>query len=252
VTPGFSRLCWIELRRQGTITALITPLLFLVVASLNVFLPGPFTKTFDVGEKLYQIMILLVPVASAFFSVGFIANDVKDGWLRTLLVRAIRREEYLLAKSLSVLVSIWATALFAGTLPLIVGLIVTKLPIQFQVAEVLALYVLFFFVSILYVSILALFSCWLPGIINVVALMGWGIVASSLRAYVNFFLWDSSWAVFAEQFLFPSGFFDAIDAIQNGTHVPYIEILWGIASLAFFCSLSFWSINRIQVDKSTE
>ncbi|MEK6565308.1 MAG: ABC transporter permease subunit, partial [Bacteroidota bacterium] len=251
-TPAFFKLVWVEFRRQWTGTALMVPLLVLLIGSLMVFFPGPMNRTFNVGEKLYQLMILLVPFASAFFCVGLVSNDVKDGWLRTLLVRAIRREEYLLAKSLSALTSIWVTVLFAGTLPLVVGLILTKLPIEFQVGEVLATYALFFCVSLLYVSILTFFSCWLPGIVNVVALMGWGIVASSLRAYVNFFLWDSSWAVFAEQFLFPSGFFDAVDAVRAQTHTPYAEIVWGMAALAFFSSLSFWSVNRIQGDKGSE
>lgn len=217
-----------------------------------VFFPGPFNKTFNAGEKLYQLMVLLVPVASAFFCVGLVSNDVKDGWLRTLLVRAIRREEYLLAKSLSALTSIWVTVLFAGTLPLIIGLIVTKLPVEFQVVEVLGLYALFFCVSLLYVSILTFFSCWLPGVVNVVALMGWGIIAGALHAYVTFSFWDSSWAVFTEQFLFPSGFFDAVDVVRAQTHTPYAEVVWGVAALAFFSSLSFWSVNRIQVDKGSE
>lgn len=252
MTPAFLKLFRIEFRRQWTITALVTPLLFLIIGSLIVFIPTPYTREFNVSQKLLQLMGFLIPVVSAFFCVGLVDNDVKDGWLRTLLVRAIRREEYLLAKSLSALTSIWVTSLFAGTLPLIIGLIITKMPIEFQVSQVLALYALFFAISLLYVSILVFFSCWLPGVVNVVALMGWGIIASALHAYVSFFLWDSSWAVFTEQFLFPSGFFDAVDAIQNNTHVPYIEILWGMASLAFFWSLSFWSVNRIQVDKGSE
>ena len=231
---------------------MMIPFLFLVIGSLMVFLPGPFTRTFNVGEKLFQLMLFLVPVASLFFCVGLVSNDVQDGWLRTLLVRAIRREEYLLAKSLSALTSIWATVLFAATLPLIIGLIVTKMPIEFQVGQVLALYALFFGVSLLYVSILAFFSCWLPGMINVVALMGWWIIAGALEAYVTFFLWDASWAVFTEQFLFPGGFFEAAQAVRTQTHTPYTEVLWGITGLALFSSLSFWSVNRIQVDKSTE
>lgn len=252
MTPAFFKLAWVEFRRQWTITALMVPLLFLVIGSLLTFFPAPFNKTFNVGEKLYQLMAFLLPVTSAFFCVGLVSNDVKDGWLRTLLVRAVRREEYLVAKSLSAMASIWVTVLFAGTLPMIVGLIFTKLPIEFQVGEVLALYALFFCVSLLYVSILAFFSCWLPGIVNVAALMGWGIIAGALRAYVTFSLWDSSWAVFTEQFLFPSGFFDAVDAVRAHTHTPFGEFIWGVAALAFFASLSFWSVNRIQVDKGSE
>lgn len=252
MTPAYLKLFWIEFRRQWTITGLIIPGLFLIIGSLIVFFPSPYIRTFDVGEKLFQLMSFFVPVASAFFCVGLVSNDVKDGWLRTLLVRAIRREEYLLAKSLSALTSIWVTVLFAGTLPLIIGLIVTKLPIEFQVGEVLALYALFFGVSLLYVSILSFFSCWLPGIVNVVALMGWGIIASALRAYVTFSFWDSSWAVFTEQFLFPSGFFNAVDAVRAQTHTPYAEVVWGVTALAFFSSLSFWSVTRIQVDKGSE
>lgn len=252
MTPAILKLFWIEFRRQWTITAFITPLLFLAVGSLVVFIPAPYIREFNVSEKLFQLMSFLVPVTSAFFCVGLVHNDVKDGWLRTLLVRAIRREEYLLARSLSMLASVWATVTFAGTLPLLVGVIFTKLPVNFQPGEVLALYGLFLGISLLYISILSFFSCWLPGVVNVVALMAWWFIATAGHAYTTFFLWDSPWAVFADQFLFPNGFFDAVDAVRNNTHAPYIEVLWGTASLAFFSSLSFWSVNRIQVDKGSE
>lgn len=245
-------LLWTEFRRQWTITALIIPVFFLAISSLVVFIPTPNLMEFNVADKAFQILNSLLAIASAFFCVGLVQNDVKDGWLRTLLVRAIRREEYLLAKSLSALASIWATMVLSVGLPMIVGLVLTKLPVTFEFGQVFGLFALFVCVSLLHVSILTFFSCWLPGVVNVVALMAWYTVSTLLHAYATFILWDSPWAAYADQFLFPSGFFDAVDAVHNSTHTPYTEVLWGMAALAFFSSLAFWSINRIQVDKGSE
>jgi len=253
MNPVFQKLLVVEIRRQWTIIALIVPLLFLVISSLIILLPVRFTaQNFDVADKLFQSMSFLVPVISAFFCVGIVSNDVKDGWLRTLLVRAITRQHYVSVKMISALCSIWVTVIFASALPLTIGALISKVSVIFDVGEVLSLYALYLGASLTYISILTFISCWLPGVFNLAILIVWGILASAAQYYVGFALWDSSWAVFVEQFIFPSGFFDAISAVRQQTHTPYSEILWGCAGLGFFLSLTFWSITRIQVDQGSE
>ncbi|MBI4429967.1 MAG: hypothetical protein HY562_12715 [Ignavibacteriales bacterium] len=252
MNPALQRLLVVEFRRQWTILALITPLLFLVISSLIILLPTRFMQNFDIGDKLHQTMSFLVPVVSAFFCFGIISNDVKDGWLRTLLVRAIKRQEYVLVKMISALGSIWTTILFASILPLVIGALISKVTVQFDAVEVISLCVLYFGISLTYVAILTFVSCWLPGVVNVAVLMVWGIFASAAHYYVGFTLWDTAWAVFLEQFVFPSGFFDAVGAVRGHSHTPYTEILWGIAALAAFLGLTFWSITKIKVDQSSE
>lgn len=253
MSSALRKLLVVEFRRQWTIIALITPLLFLVIGSLIVLLPVRFAiRSFDVSDKVFQSMSFLIPVVSAFFCVGIVSNDVKDGWLRTLLVRAVTRQEYVFVKMLSAFCSIWVTILFATVLPLTIGALITKVPVEFAFGKVLSLYGLFLGASLTYISVLAFVSCWLPGVVNVAILIVWGILASAAHYYVGFALWDASWAVFLEQFIFPSGFFDAVTAVKQQTHAPYSEILWGIAALGFFLGLTFWSITKIQVDQGSE
>ena len=186
MNPALKKLLFVEFRRQWTITALITPLLFLVISSLIILLPARFVQGFDIGDKLYQAMNFLIPVVSAFFCVGIVSNDVKDGWLRTLLVRALTRQQYVSVKIISALSSIWITALFASVLPLAIGALISKGSVEFDFVEVLSLYGLYLGASLTYVSILTGISCWLPGVVNVAILIVWGILASAANYYVGF------------------------------------------------------------------
>ncbi len=247
-----SKLFWAEFRRQWTLTTLFIPLLFMVLGGLITFMPSRFDKVFDVAQVLSNLLGFLVPITSFLFCVGGAANDVKDGWLRTLLMRPLQRQQYLLVKMAVVFCSIWITVLFASGLPFAARTVLTPLPIEFHFLQTLALLAAFVGVSVTYTVILSFLSCWVPGILNVVVLMVWGMLSSAAHYYVVTKLWDVKWAVLAEEFIFPSGMFDMVTAIAQRTHVPYAEVLWGLAAIAMFLALAFWSITKIQVDKTTE
>ena len=252
MNPATKKLFVTELKRQWNLVALLAPLLFLVIGSLIILTPSRFIRTFDISDKLIQSTTFLLPIITALFSIGLVSNDVKDGWLRTLLVRAIKRQHYLFVRMLSVLVSTWASLLFAVVLPLILGTLLTGNKIEFDALEVVFLLLLYIGVSLTYLTILTFLSCWLPGVFNIAVLMVWGLLATAAHYYVGFALWNKPWAVVLEPFIFPSGFFDAIDAVNHHTHTPYSEILWGLAAVCFFLGLSFWSVTRIQVDRGSE
>ncbi|MEK6755006.1 MAG: ABC transporter permease [Bacteroidota bacterium] len=247
-----SKLFWAEFRRQWTLTTLFVPLLFMVIGGLITFMPSRFDKVFDVSRKLSELFSFLVPISSFVFCVGGVANDVKDGWLRTLLIRPLQRQQYLAVKMAVVFCSIWITVLFAGGLPFAGKTVLTPLPIEFDFLQTLALLGALVGVSVTYIAILSFLSCWVPGILNVVVLMVWGMLNSAAHYYVVTKLWDVQWAVLAEEFIFPSGMFEAVEAIARRTHTPYGEMLWGLSAIALFLALAFWSITRIQVDKTTE
>jgi ABC-type transport system involved in multi-copper enzyme maturation permease subunit len=249
---ALSKLFWAEFRRQWTLTTLFIPLLFMVIGGLITFMPSRFDKVFDVVQKLSNLLGFLVPITSVLFCVGGVANDVKDGWLRTLLMRPLQRQQYLTVKMAVVFCLIWITVLFAGGLPFVAKTVFTPLPIEFDFLRTVTLLGAFVGVSVTYIAILSFLSCWAPGILNVVVLMVWGLVSSAAHYYVVTKLWDVKWAVLAEEFIFPGGMFDTVSAIAQRTHVPYAEVLWGLAAIAMFLALAFWSITRIQVDKTTE
>lgn len=123
---------------------------------------------------------------------------------------------------------------------------------EFDFLQTVALLGAFVGMSVTYIAILSFFSCWFPGILNVVVLMVWGILNSAAHFYVSTKLWDVQWAVLMEDSVFPSGMFDTVNAIGQRTHAPYGEALWGLAAIAVFLALAFWSVTRIQVDKTTE
>ena len=54
------------------------------------------------------------------------------------------------------------------------------------------------------------------------------------------------------EFLFPSGFTSALDMILGNVGTPTAELAWGFASLGCVLALAFWSVTRIEVDKSSE
>lgn len=252
MTLATKKLFLAELRRQWSLIALLAPLLFLVIGTLTIFFPHRWATKFDVAQKVQQAFTSLLPIICATFCVGLVSNDVKEGWLRTLLVRAIKREKYLLIKMLAAFTSVWVSLLFAVGLPLVVGILITEKPIVFDFGDVMVIFLFFIGISFTFISILTFLSCWLPGILNVAVLFVWWFFSVAARNYVSLKLWDKPWAVQLQEFLFPSGFFNALEAARSQGYVPYGEIFWGLAGLLFFLSLAFWSITRIQVDKGSE
>ena len=244
----------IELRRLWSVAAVFIPLGLTLLSSLILFTSARFSKTYDVARFAASVNItLVVPLAAALIGVALVAADVKDGWLRTLLIRPVSRQNYLLIKLAAVYTSVVITIIVAGIIPnLIVTNFFAKGEVQFNLGRVLAVHGIFFLQAMLVVSLLALFSCWLPGVFNVVLLAFWSIVASTIAGYLQAFHAMDKWLTILKDFLFPSGFSKSVDAINSGMGMPVAELAWGFGALGIVLALTFWSITKIQVDKGSE
>jgi len=254
VKGPLARLYLLELRRIWTVAAAFIPLGLMLLSALMFFTTGKFSKTYDVARFATSINISsVIPLASILFGVAMIAADVKDGWLRTLLIRPVSRQSYLIIKMAAVFTSVVFTMVIAGILPnVIVSLFFVKGEVVFDLGRVLAVHGVFLLQAALIISILALLSCWLPGVFNVVVLAFWYICASSISAYIQAFHAMDKWLTIMKDFLFPDGFSKSVDAINAGMGTPVADLAWGFGALAAVLALAFWSITKIQVDKGSE
>lgn len=251
---ALSKLYLIELRRQWTVAAVFVPVGLLFLSAVVLFTSAKFSKTYDVARFAANVNIsLVVPLAASLFGVALVAADVKDGWLRTLLIRPVSRQSYLLIKMAAVYTSVVFTIVIAGILPnVVISNFFVKGEVVFDLGRVLAVHGLCLLQAMLIVSILALFSCWLPGVFNVVLLAFWAICASTISAYLQAFHATDKWLSILKDFLFPDGFSKSVDAINAGMSMSITELAWGFGALGLILALTFWSITKIQVDKGSE
>ena len=248
------KLFLVELRRLWPIAAYFVPVMLASLSLLMSFATGRMQQQYNVAQQAVLLNLnFVVPMASAIFAIGSVSNDVKDGWLRTLLIRPITRQQYLMVKLAAVYCSLVITIIFAGILPnAVFAVFFSKTPVQFELARVLYVHALILLQGFLYVVILLFLSCWLPGVFNVVVLGLWAMTASIISSYIQYVHWMDKWLVVLKDYFFPSGFWDSIDVIVARTGTPVGELAWGIGALAMFLALAFWSISVIQVDKGSE
>lgn len=251
---ALSKLYLIELRRQWTVAAVFIPLGLMLLSAVILFTSAKLSKTYDVARFAANVNIsLVVPLAAALFGVAMVAADVKDGWLRTLLIRPVSRQSYLLIKMAAVYTSVVFTIVIAGILPnVIISNFFVKGEVVFDLGRVLAVHGVFLLQAMLIVSVLTLFSCWMPGVFNVVLIAFWSICASAISGYIQAFHAMDKWLTILKDFLFPDGFSKAVDAINGGMGAPIADLAWGFGALGVILALTFWSITKMQVDKGSE
>jgi len=254
VKGALSKLYLIELRRLWTVAAVFIPLGLMLLSAVILFTSAKFSKVYDVARFAANVNIsLVVPLAAALFGVAMVAADVKDGWLRTLLIRPISRQTYLLIKMAAVYTSVVFTIVIAGIIPnIIISNFFVKGEVVFDLGRVLAVHGVFLLQAMLIVSMLTLFSCWMPGVFNVVLIAFWSICASAISGYIQAFHAMDKWLTILKDFLFPDGFSKSVDAISGGMGAPLADLAWGFGALGIILALAFWSITKIQVDKGSE
>jgi ABC-type transport system involved in multi-copper enzyme maturation permease subunit len=254
VKGAIRKLFLVELRRLWPIAAYFVPVMLGSLSLLMSFATGRMQRQYNVAQQAIMLNLnFVLPLASAIFAVGSVSNDVKDGWLRTLLIRPITRQDYMAVKLAAVYCSLVITIIVAGVLPNVAfGVFFSKTPVQFDVARVVYIHALILLQGFLYTVILLFLSCWLPGVFNVIVFGLWAILASSFTSYIQYVHWMDKWLVVLKDYLFPSGFWDSIDTIMAKTGTPVAELAWGFGALAICLALAFWSISVIQVDKSSE
>lgn len=254
MTKAMRKLFLVELRRQWSTAAFFVPIALAALSFIMLLAMARMQRSYDVVRNAMNIsMGFVVPTAVALFAVGTIATDVKEGWLRTLLIRPVTRQQYLLVKLATLYLSVIITFVVAAVLPnLITAFFLAKGEVRFDLVAVLSVHGLFLLQALLLLAMMVFFSCWLPGVFNLVTVAMWYIAASILDGYLQAAYWSNKWLMILREFFFPNGFTSATDAIAGNMGMPITEITWGLAALAAFLALAFWSIARIQVDKSSE
>lgn len=244
----------VELRRQWTVAAAFVPLGLLLLSVVNLVISAKFSKTYDVVRMAMSVNgSMVVPLATVLFAVAMVAADVKEGWMRTLLIRPISRQRYLLVKMAAIYTSILITVLIAGVLPnIIIPAFFFKGEVQLDFMRALLVHALFLLEALQILAMLAFLSCWLPGVSNVVLLAFWAMSAGIISGFLGKFYWSERWAMILKEYLYPPGFSSTMESIAGGLSFPYGDFLRGLGATGIILALAFWSITKIQVDKGSD
>lgn len=186
------------------------------------------------------------------FTAGIIGNDIKTGWLRTLLIRSVTRQQYLFSK----LSAVYCSTILVYIITFSVAAVVLFMDsgVLFDIDGQIAIYVLVLeSLQILLTTILsAWISCYLPGMVNSVAVYGWMAISQMIHFFVNRAYWDVKWLSIMKEYLFPDGFTNAQTSIMAQMPFPYGDLLWGCAALCGAVAASAYAINRVVVDSGSE
>jgi hypothetical protein len=220
-------------------------------------IPSIVTIQAGIAKNLSSIIVSTTGFLNFFtfliFSAAIVSADIKSGWLRTLLIRSVTRQEYVVSKISVVFVSslivyilgIAATVAFAAFDPKIVityDPAISGMIMLLKIGQLLLLIVLS-----------TMISCAAPGAFNAFFVYVWMSLSQVVEFLVTKKYWDVKWAVVLKDYIFPDGFEQAQQAIVSQQQtVPVMEVLWGIAALAFFFGMTLHLMNRVVVDAGSE
>ncbi len=248
-----------EARRLWTMpTIILSALLVLLgwsVAALPLLMVRPSGQAafppVDAASHIYQAQNGLLLLATLFVAAGIVSHDTKSGWLRSLLTRPVTRQEYLAVKMLTVSCSIILILVIASVLPLPVLALAFKVPVTWEAGQVLGVLAGLIGQCFTFVAMCSALSCLLPGVANVAFLFVWQFLPFLVDFLVNRYFWSNAFVYILKDIIFPERFMDA--ARQTLTQQAAAgDYIWGLGILALFLSLSFWLVNRIQVDRTTD
>jgi len=186
------------------------------------------------------------------FSAGIVGTDIKNGWVRTLLVRAVTRQQYVVTKMLVV---------FTATVIVYVACIcisMTILSFNPKIEIILDLSTTAIFVTLklahifLLITISTMVSCFILGAFNSLFVYAWMTLDMLLNFLITRKYWDVEWMNTIRDYIFPSGFDDAMKAITANIVFPYSELLWGCAALLLFFAAALVSMNNAVIDVGSE
>jgi hypothetical protein len=172
--------------------------------------------------------------------------------LRTLLIRPVTRQQYVLTKISVVITVALATLVITILLPIVYFTLLAESKIIFDASSTVTFLMFKSCEVVLYIVISTGISCWISGAFNSLALYIWFGSSQLMEMLISKKYWDIPWLMTLKDFMSPSGFQDALNYSKLGLGFPVEYILWGIASVAFFAALMLISINRIQIDTGSE
>lgn len=245
-------LCKAEFKRFWTLGIILLSIFLVSLGSVTPIImskAGMFKKLSqlsDASEDFISFFVLLI------FYGGIVSADIKSGWLRTMLTRAVTRQQYLVAKMLVALAATAIVYLLAFVIPALYISFDSEIKLIYDWGDMLISLAYIFAQFSLLIVLSTLVSCGMPGAFNGVIVYAWMALSKMVGFLVDRMYWDVPWAVVLKDYIFPSGFTDALRATVQNLPFPYMETLWGVAALAFFLSLTFFSINKVVVDVGSE
>lgn len=251
-------LTYFDLKRFWTLKRMIIFgvffLLILGMSFIPLFLDLPtLNMQLNLDTFLVGALSFFVPVFVLLFTGGIISNDVRTYYLRTLVSRPISKEEYLSSKYIYSIINLVIATIFFAVIPSIATMYSYSSEVNLNLGNSLFTYLLFILEGLLFIAISISLSTILKGYFNIFVLAVWIFLESSLINGVlsNFVSFSRILAILSD-FFFPAGFSEATKLMNTGSLLFYESLLWAIASLALFVSLSYYQITRIKIDSNVD
>lgn len=249
----FSILFRMEFKRFWTVGMIVFAVVIIGVS----IIPSIVTIQAGVVKNLSSMIVSTTGFINFFtfliFSAAIVSADIKSGWLRTLLIRSVTRQDYLVTKITVVFISSLIVYVLAITSSVLVAAFDPKIVMRYDLAVSSAIIVLKIAQLLLLIILSTMISCTTPGAFNAFFVYVWMSLSQLFEFLVTKKYWDVKWAVVLKDYIFPDGFEQAQQAIiSQQQSVPVTEILWGIAALAFFFALTMQLMNRAVVDTGSE
>ncbi len=250
----------IELIRIWSLGKIVTAIVMCLVACLLAVLPAIFSwinnlqnLSMPFTDYLIQFWKIVVPFSALFFSSGIISNDIKNHWLRSILVHSITREEIVFSKILSSLISVLIMMILLGIIPLILFSTSLGLGLNFKIINLTLVILLFTLEASLFITIATWLSCFLSGFMNVFLLAAWMFFDNIImKGVMSLWLNNTFSGTLILDFFFPSGFSEAAVVASSTGAISFENILWGFAALSFFLSLAFFHFNKLTIDVNSD
>ncbi len=255
---NISTLVYYDLKRFWILRRIIILSVFFVLAVLLSLLPLtinlPNLKIeLNFNTILQSVLSFFIPVFVLMFTGGIISNDIRSYYLRTLLSRPISKEEYLCSKYLFSIINLIITTILFAIIPTLIGLYSYQANVNLNIATSLITYIFYLIEGLLFISISISLSTIVKGYFNIFILAIWIFLESTLINGIlsNLVSFSKPLAIFSD-FFFPAGFSEAVKLLDTHSILFYESIMWGLASLTFFVSISFYQINKINIDANSD
>ncbi|MFA6469419.1 MAG: hypothetical protein WCW35_11015 [Bacteroidota bacterium] len=186
------------------------------------------------------------------FSAGIVGADIKSGWIRTLLIRSVTRQQYIVTKIAVVFAAQVVVFVLTVTIALVIVAFDPAVIVKFDLSASSIAMALKSAQILLMIVISAYVSCIVQGAFNSLFVYGCMVLSQMMDFLVMRKYWDIHWAVVLKDYIFPTGFEDAQHALAANMAFPLTEMMWGIAALFLFFAAALFAMNKVVVDSGSE
>jgi ABC-type transport system involved in multi-copper enzyme maturation permease subunit len=205
------------------------------------------------SDYIIQIWKVIVPFAALFFTSGIISNDIKNHWLRSLLVHGVTRQDVIISKILSSLISVFIMMIILGVFPLITFSLSLGLGLNIKFVNLLLVTISWLLEAGMFIAMATWLSCFMQGFMNIFLLAGWMFLDNVImKGLLSLWLNNTFSGTLIVDFFFPSGFSEAANIASSSGTFPFEYIFWGLSALSFFISLSLYHFNKLTLDVNSD